>query len=138
MTKTPNTPSVIALTADSDPSSAASISVPTSAATGTYIGMMYQPLLPIKIAVSARTPYNGLVLPAMALLGTLTRDDETTFEGALERTLDPALGYHYGAVIGSVESGDGLTLSVGTPPQVARHKGYETAFLDMPDAELTL
>ena len=90
------------------------------------------------LAVSARTPYNGLVLPAMALSGTLTGDDETTFEGALERTLDPALGYHYGAVIGSVESGDGLTLSVGTPPQVARHKGYETAFLDMPDAELTL
>ncbi|PSQ55107.1 hypothetical protein BRD12_01000 [Halobacteriales archaeon SW_12_67_38] len=90
------------------------------------------------LAVSARTPYNVLVLPAMALSGTLTRDDETTFEGALERTFDPALGYHYGAVIGSVEPGDGLTLSVGTPPQVARHKGYETAFLDMPDAELTL
>jgi hypothetical protein len=93
------------------------------------------------LAVSARTPYNRLVLPAMALSGTLVRGGETIFEGALQRTLDPALNYHYGAALGKgsgVESGDELTLSIETPPQVARHEGYETAFLDMPDVGLSL
>jgi len=80
------------------------------------------------LAVSARTRYNRMVIPAMGLGGTLTRNSETVFNGRLVRTLDPDLGYHYGAVIGSVESGDELTLSVPTQPQTARHEGYETAF----------
>ncbi|MEF8888264.1 MAG: hypothetical protein V5A30_10685, partial [Haloarculaceae archaeon] len=80
------------------------------------------------LAVSARTRYNRMVIPAMGLAGTLTRGDETVFDGRLVRTLDPDLGYHYGAVIGSVEPGDELTLSVTTQPQTARHEGYETAF----------
>jgi hypothetical protein len=83
------------------------------------------------LAVSARTPYNDYELSAMALDATLSRGGETVFEGALERTLSPDVGYHYGAAVPSVESGDDLTLSVATPPQVARHEGYETAFLDM-------
>jgi len=91
------------------------------------------------LAVSARTPYNRLVIPAMALTGTLERGGETVFEDELVRTLDPDLGYHYGAAIGSVESGDDLTVSVDTPPQVARHEGYETAFLgDMKQITLTV
>jgi hypothetical protein len=80
------------------------------------------------LAVSARTRYNRMVVPAMGLTGTLTRDGGTVFDGQLARTLDPDLGYHYGAVVGSVESGDELTLSVTTQPQTARHEGYETAF----------
>lgn len=83
------------------------------------------------LVVSARTPYNRMVLPAMALSGTLRRNGENVFDGRLQPTLDPALDYHYGAVIENIESGDTLTLSVETPPQVARHEGYETAFLDM-------
>jgi len=93
------------------------------------------------LAVSARTPYNRMILPAMALSGTLARDGTEVFAGTLERTLDPGLNYHYGAALGAdatVESGDTLTLSVETPPQVARHEGYETAFLGMADAEVTL
>jgi arylsulfatase A-like enzyme len=56
------------------------------------------------------------------------------------RTLDPGLGYHYGAALGdtAVESGDDLTLEVPTPPQVARHEGYETAFVDMAPVEVSL
>jgi hypothetical protein len=80
------------------------------------------------LAVSARTRYNRMVIPAMGLAGTLTRDGGPIFDGRLTRTLDPDLGYHYGAVVGSVESGDELTLSVTTQPQTARHEGYETAF----------
>lgn len=90
------------------------------------------------LAVSARTPYNDLTLPSMALDARLERDGETVFDGSLERTFDDGLDYHYGAAVDSVESGDELTIGVVTHPQVARHEGYETAFLDMPDASVRL
>jgi len=83
------------------------------------------------LAVSARTPYNRMVLPAMALSGTLRRNGKSVFDGPLTPTLDPELDYHYGTVVDSIEPGDELELSVETPPQVARHEGYETAFLDI-------
>ena len=90
------------------------------------------------LAVSARTPFNRLVLPAMGLSASVVRDGETVFEGPLEPTLDPELGHHYGAALPEpVESGDELTLSVGTPPQLARHEGYERAFLRMEPATIT-
>jgi hypothetical protein len=50
------------------------------------------------------------------------------YDGSFDRTLDPDIGYHYGAVVDGVESGDSLTLSVDVQPQTARHEGYETAF----------
>ena len=92
------------------------------------------------LAASARTPYNRLVLPAMALEATLARDGGTVFEGALVRTLDPDLGYHYGAALGgtAVESGDELALTPTLPPQVARHEGYERAFLEMEPVTLAV
>ena len=91
------------------------------------------------LAASARTRYNGYELSAMALDATLTRDGEAVYDGALARTLSPDLGYHYGAAVPDARSGDELTLSVATPPQVARHEGYETAFRQMrPDVTLTL
>jgi hypothetical protein len=90
------------------------------------------------LAGSARTPYNRIVLPAMGLEATLARDGETVFEGDLTRTLDPDLGYHYGATLGdaAVEPGDELTLTPTLPPQVARHEGYERAFLRMEPATI--
>jgi hypothetical protein len=90
------------------------------------------------LAVSARTPYNRTMLPMMSLSGTLTRDGTTSFEGALQATIDPELRYHYGAVVSDVQSGDEFTITVDSPPQTARHEGYETAFLDMPQMTLTL
>ncbi|QPV62054.1 fe2+ transport protein [Halosimplex litoreum] len=90
------------------------------------------------LAVSARTPFNRLVLPAMALSASVARDGETGFEGPLEPTLDPELGHHYGAALPEpVQSGDEVTLRVGTPPQLARHEGYERAFLRMEPATIT-
>jgi hypothetical protein len=89
------------------------------------------------LAVSARTKYNRMTVPAMGLTATLARDDGTVYDGRLERTLDPDLGYHYGAVVDGVESGDDLTLTVETPPQVARHEGYETAFRQFEPVSLT-
>ena len=90
------------------------------------------------VAVSARTPYNQMIVPAMSLSATLSRDGSEVFADTLTRTLDPDLNYHYGAVVDSVQSGDVLRLQVDMPPQVSRHEGYETAFLEMPDVEVTL
>ncbi|MEZ3117329.1 iron transporter [Halobaculum sp. MBLA0147] len=80
------------------------------------------------LAVSARTPYNRMVIPAMALRGTLTRDGESVFDGELVRTIDPDLNYHYGAVVDEVTAGDELTVQPRVQPQTARHEGFETAF----------
>ncbi|MFC6793855.1 iron transporter [Halobaculum halobium] len=96
------------------------------------------------LAVSARTPYNRMVIPAMGLEATHERGGETLFTGELSRTLDPDLSYHYGAAMegASVESGDELTLTPTVWPQIARHEGYETAFGalqgGMPERTLTI
>jgi uncharacterized protein involved in high-affinity Fe2+ transport len=90
------------------------------------------------LAVSARTPYNRYPLPFMSLSATLTRDGETVFDDALNPALDPDFGYHYGAGVSELRSGDSLTLTVDAPPQVSRHEGYETAFVQMPEMELTV
>jgi len=90
------------------------------------------------VAVSARTRYNGLLVPSMALSATVERDDETVFDGALRRTLDSDLNYHYGAVVPDASEGDRLDVQVDTPPQVARHEGYEEAFLQMPAVSVDL
>jgi len=92
------------------------------------------------LAVSARTPYNRMLLPAMALSATVSRDGAVRHEGGLTRTLDPDLYYHYGTALDgtAVAAGDTLELTVETPPQVARHEGYETAFLEMDSMEVRL
>jgi len=90
------------------------------------------------LAVSPRTPYNRYPLPFMSLSATLTRDGETVSDHALDPALDPDLGYHYGAPIPALETGDEVALSVGVPPQVSRHEGYERAFLGMPDVTVTV
>ncbi|XVH32063.1 DUF7350 domain-containing protein [Haloferacaceae archaeon DSL9] len=90
------------------------------------------------LAVSPRTPYNRGMLPMMTIAAAIERNGETVFEAELRDTLDHELGYHYGAPIESVEGEDLLALTVQSPPQVSRHQGYETAFLEMPPVELTL
>ena len=94
------------------------------------------------LAVSARSQYNQMVLPAMSLSAALTRGDESLFAGPLTRTLDPDLGYHYGAVVDEVRAGDQLRISPTLQPQTARHEGYETAFGgvtgEMDDIEFTV
>jgi len=89
------------------------------------------------LAVSAQTPYHRYPLVMMSLSATLTRDEDPVFEGPLQATLDPDLGYHYGVAVDSFETGDELHIAVDVPPQVARHEGYETAFFEMPLMELT-
>ena len=90
------------------------------------------------LAVSARTPYNRFPLPFTSVSARVDRGGETTFDDTLVATIDPELQYHYGAVVDAIESGDELALSFGAPPQVSRHEGYETAFLDMSPASITV
>jgi len=87
------------------------------------------------LAVSARTPYNRLTIPAMGLAATGRRDGDETASRPLTRTIDPTLGYHYGAVVPSIEAGDRVVVRGDVPAQVARHEGYETAFLELGSVE---
>lgn len=90
------------------------------------------------LVVSPRTPYNRVILPRMSLSATLKRDRKTIYQGSLPGALDPDLNYHYGTHIEGVKSGDALAIKIEAPPQLARHDGYETAFIDMPPIELTI
>lgn len=75
--------------------------------------------------VSPRTPYNRVPLPDMSL--SVTGD----IEGELTQTLDSELGHHYG-LSADLAAGDTFDIVIESPPQVARHRGYETAFIEMP------
>jgi hypothetical protein len=88
--------------------------------------------------VSARTPYNEYVLPAAGFEARVDRDGDTVFDGELTRTLDPELKYHYGAAVDALQPGDEITLSTVTPPQVARHEGYERALLELGEVTYTV
>ena len=90
------------------------------------------------LAISPRTPYNRIILPLMSLSATVIREGTTVFDGILQETLDPELGYHYGANIENLESGDTIKIMVDAPPQTARHDGYETAFFEMPPMEVSI
>ena len=83
------------------------------------------------LVVSARTPYNRVLLPGMSLSVSVERDGSKVTETQLDATLDPELGYFYGSALGDIAGGDTVTLHVKTPPQVSRHDGYETAFMEM-------
>jgi hypothetical protein len=97
------------------------------------------------LAVLARTPFNDLVLPAMGLRATVERDgtgdgDADSAEREthiLARTIDPELGYHYGTPIADVAAATAVRVEALTPPQVARHEGYETAFRDLDTVRVT-
>jgi hypothetical protein len=80
------------------------------------------------LAVSARTPHERLVVPSAGVSATLVDGDGRTIR--LRRAVGPDLGYHYGAPVADVDGLDRLRLSVDPAPQVARHEGYETAFVE--------
>lgn len=85
------------------------------------------------LAVSPRTPYNGFPLTRASLSATVGRDAGT--ETSLPEAITPALGHHYGAVVDPIGA-DELEIGFDSPPQLARHEGYETAFLDLPKFSL--
>lgn len=73
------------------------------------------------LAISAQTPYNRLPIPGFGLSATVGGESLD-----LRPSLDPALGFHYGA---QTEATGEVALAVDVPAQVTRHEGYETAFL---------
>lgn len=83
------------------------------------------------LAVSARTPYNRYPIPFMPLSATVSVEGDTLFEDPLTPTLDPEIGYHYGAAIERPDGDTAVAVTVDNAAQVARHEGYETAFLDI-------
>ena len=90
------------------------------------------------LLISPRTPYNQIPLPLMSLAGRIDRDGDIVFEDEFRAAIHPESGYHYGAVVESLETGDTLTILVRAPSQVSRHEGYETAFLDMEDIRIDI
>jgi hypothetical protein len=78
------------------------------------------------LLVSPRTPHNRFPLPDMSL--SLSLSDGVV---QLDQTLDDELGMHYGRPV-DISPVEQFDLVVDGPPQIARHRGYETAFLDMP------
>lgn len=93
------------------------------------------------LLVSPRTPYNRVPLADMAMHVTVERDGEPIGDAdgtRLEQTLDSEHNLHYGASLAALEPGDSVTITFESPPQVARHQGYETAFLEMPPLEFTV
>ena len=83
------------------------------------------------LIVSPRTPHNRIPLPDTALSISGAGERELT------QTLDDEIGHHYGAAV-DLSAGDELRLTVETPPQIARHAGYETAFIEMEPVTFTV
>jgi uncharacterized protein involved in high-affinity Fe2+ transport len=86
------------------------------------------------LAVSARTPYHGYVIPRMRVSAAVP---DASFEDVLAPALDPDLGFHYGAVVPALSADSTVTAAVEVPSTVARHEGYETAFLGTGRVDLT-
>jgi len=87
------------------------------------------------LAVSPRTPHNGYPLPTMALSARVRDDGDVRFAGVLPKAVAPEMGIHYGAEVPGIDRGSEVRITVDAPPQLARHEGYETAFLGMEPVE---
>jgi hypothetical protein len=90
------------------------------------------------LVVSPRTPFNRFILPLMSLSASVERDGETVSERRLTPAIDATRQYHYRSPVEDIQSGDTVRISVDAPPQTARHIGYESAFLEMPDVTVTV
>jgi uncharacterized protein involved in high-affinity Fe2+ transport len=78
------------------------------------------------LAVSTRTPYNGLVIPGMGLSASVDGAEPVRLRAAI----DPEIGFHYGRAVPGLDGTSSVAVTVDVPAQVARHVGYETAFLE--------
>ncbi len=90
------------------------------------------------LIVSPRSPYNEVPLTEMALSVDHSREGDDLAEEDLAQTIDSEIGFHYGLSLDDVAVGDDLSIAIETPPQTARHQGYETAFVEMPDIDLVV
>ena len=58
------------------------------------------------------------------------------FDGQLNAALNPEFGDECTAQVEQITGDETFALTVDTPPQVSRHKGYETAFFDLPNTTI--
>ncbi|WP_440769287.1 iron transporter [Natronorubrum sp. DTA28] len=84
------------------------------------------------LAVTARTTHNQYPLPFASLAAAVLRDGERLAGGSLRETVGSRIGHQYRTPVdpSALEEGDELAIGLETPPQLARHEGYETAFLE--------
>ncbi|WP_323171224.1 iron transporter [Natrialba sp. PRR66] len=92
------------------------------------------------LAVTARTAYNRYALPFASLTATISTDGDRIAGESLDGTIGPRHGHHYRTPVDpdTLERGDTLSIGLETPPQMARHEGYETAFLEPTTVRLPL
>ncbi|RKD97232.1 iron transporter [Halopiger aswanensis] len=83
------------------------------------------------LAVVPQTAYNGYVLPFASLSVTGRSGERTMIDEPTRETIAPELGHHYGLALEGLGADriDDISFTL-EPPQVARHEGYETAFLE--------
>ncbi|QCC57424.1 hypothetical protein NP511_02425 [Natrinema thermotolerans] len=90
------------------------------------------------LLVSPRTPYNRVPLSNASLRVVLERDARQVLDERLEPVIDGEYGHHYGRSVSDVRESDTVRIAVESPPQTARHQGYETAFFGMDPVELVV
>ncbi|WP_240452050.1 iron transporter [Halostella salina] len=90
------------------------------------------------LAISPRTPYNRYPLPFMGLRATVSDGSRQLFQDTVPSAIHHELGYHYGTPVPDLSMGTDLLLEVGAPPQTARHRGYQTAFMRFDDMSIPL
>lgn len=90
------------------------------------------------LAVCPRTPYNDIILPFVSLTASVERDGSVVREAPLTEALDGEFGHHYGLPVDEFSAGDRITVTIDSPPQVARHDGYETAFFEFEPVTFTV
>ncbi|ELY69290.1 DUF7350 domain-containing protein [Natrinema versiforme] len=92
------------------------------------------------LLVSPRTPYNRVPLTNTSLRAVVERDGEPVGDSPVElgQTLDGEVGLHYGRSLADIRAGDAVTIEIESPPQTARHQGYETAFFEIEPLELAV
>jgi hypothetical protein len=90
------------------------------------------------LVVAPQTRYNAYPVPLAGLEATVTREDSTVFDDELKAGVHPDVGHFYGAGVPALESGDSVTVSFTTPPQFARHVGYDAAFFGLPETTFTI
>jgi len=88
------------------------------------------------LAVSPRTPYNRYPIPFVSISAEVDSGGGERYAGPLATTIDPQLGYHHGRVIEGMTTDDDVTVTIENAAGVARHEGYETAFLESGSTEL--
>jgi hypothetical protein len=90
------------------------------------------------LIAATQSRYNRYPLGFSGLSARVTRDGDEVFADDLTSAVSGDLGHYYGAGSPALQTGDTVEIEFTTPPQLARHRGYEQAFLDLDQLTFTL